>query len=92
MGPRSSLCRCVGCRSDFVISASARGLDQCGPRHEAWQSVKEQKYMAPIYYYTPLPLSLANNKQATSNTSPFCFGDYFVPPLRALLYSSHLIP
>ena len=51
-----------------------------------------------IYYYTPLPLNLANKQQAsnkqqaTSNTSPFRFGHYSVPPLRALLYSSHLIP
>ena len=42
---------------------------------------------AHIYYYTPLPLNLAN-KQATS-TSPFRFGHYSASSLRALLYSSH---
>ena len=49
-----------------------------------------------IYYYTPLPLNLASNKQASkqqaSNTSPFRVGHCSLPPLRALLYSSHLIP
>ena len=43
------------------------------------------------YYYTPLPLNLAN-KQATSKqhaTSNKHFSFPFWPPLRALLYSSH---
>ena len=50
-----------------------------------------------IYYYTPLPLNLANkqaskqqasNKQATT-TSPFRFSHCFAASLRALLYSTH---
>ena len=44
-----------------------------------------------IYYYTPLPLNLAN-KQATSkqaSTSPFSFGHCSASSLRALLYPSH---
>ena len=57
-----------------------------------------------IYYYTPLPMLLANkmqasnkqqatsNKQQASNTSPFYFGYYSVPPLETLLYSSHILP
>ena len=50
-----------------------------------------------VYYYTPLPLNLANkqaSKQATSkqasNPSPFRFGYCFASSLRALLYSKHL--
>ena len=50
-----------------------------------------------IYYYTPLPLNLANkqvtSKQATTSkqasTSPFRFGHCSASSLRALLYSSH---
>ena len=48
--------------------------------------------MCTSYYYTPLPLNLANNKQAISNTSPFRFGHYSVPLLRALLYSAIVEP
>ena len=40
-----------------------------------------------IYYYTPLPLILANKQQAS--TSPFRFGYCFASSLLALLYSSH---
>ena len=49
-----------------------------------------------IYYYTPLPLNLANNKQqqATSNnnnnTSPCRFGHCSVPTLRIICPCSHL--
>ena len=50
-----------------------------------------------MYYYTPVLLNLANNKQATSkkqqasNTFAFRFGCYSVPPLGALLYFSHFV-
>ena len=51
----------------------------------------------PIYYYTPLPLNLANKQQASkqqaskqqASTSPFRFGHCSAASLRALLYSSH---
>ena len=46
-----------------------------------------------IYYYTPLPLNLANNKQqqaTTSNTSPCRFGHCSVPTLRIICPCGHL--
>ena len=52
-----------------------------------------------MYYYTPLPLNLANeqatskqqasNKQQATRTSPVRFGHYSASSLRALLYCSH---
>ena len=55
-----------------------------------------QLCLRAIYYYTPLPLNLANNKQqqATSNnnnnTSPCRFGHCSVPTLRIICPCSHL--
>ena len=51
-----------------------------------------------IYYYTPLPLNLANKQQQASNnkqqqatsTSPHRFRHCSASSLRALHYSSHL--
>ena len=36
-----------------------------------------------IYYYTPLPLNLANTQQATTSTSPCCFDHCTFPTPRA---------
>ena len=57
----------------------------------AWAAAKSGSSSGTIYYYTPLPLNLANkqaSKQATS-TSPFRFGHWSTSSLRALLYSGH---
>ena len=47
-----------------------------------------------IYYYTPLPLNLANNKQqqatTSNNTSPCRFGHCSVPTLWIFCPCSHL--